>query len=78
MRSGVCIKCGRPTVYSGRDIKVKSSTGNTVPIDFKHRAPLDNYVCVTCGYVERYISDSSSLSKISKTWSEAGKNKRKR
>ena len=77
MRRGVCIKCGQATVYSGRDVPVKHSTGNTVPINFQHRAALDNYVCTTCGYVERYISDPKALSQIESEWSEAGKSKRR-
>ena len=78
MRSGICSKCGHGTVYSGRDIAVKSSIGNTIPIDFRHHVALDNYVCTTCGYVERYISDKDSLKRISDTWIEASKSKRKR
>mgnify|MGYP000197292417 CR=1 FL=1 len=27
-------------------------------------APLDNYVCINCGYVESYIADSRKLKKI--------------
>ena len=78
MRGGVCPKCGHATVHSGRDIPVKSSSGNTIPIDFKHHAALDNYVCVTCGYVESYISDKNLLKKIEEQWPEASKSKKKR
>lgn len=78
MRNGVCSKCGRATVYSGRDVPVKSSAGNRIPIDFKHSVPMDNYVCSSCGYVERYISDKDSLHRISEQWAEAGKRKHKR
>ncbi len=78
MRSGICSKCGHGTVYSGRDVSVKSSIGNTIPINFREYAPLDNYVCTTCGYVERYISDENKLKRISDQWSDASKSKRKR
>ena len=78
MRSGVCIKCGHATVYSGRDVPVKASAGNRIPIDFHNSVAMDNYVCTTCGYVERYISHQDSLNRISEQWAEAGKNKRKR
>jgi predicted nucleic-acid-binding Zn-ribbon protein len=78
MRSGICPKCGNATVYSGRDIAVKTSSGNMIPIDFKNHAALDNYVCVSCGYVESYISDKKALDKIAEHWAEAGKNKKKR
>ena len=78
MRSGVCTKCGRTTVFSGRDVPVKASVGNRIPIDFQNSVPMDNYVCTSCGYVERYISDKNGLQQISTKWAEAGKNKRKR
>ncbi len=71
MRNGICTKCGRATVYSGRDMPAKASTGNTVPIDFQHSAALDNYVCIGCGYVERYISDPQALERIGKQWRDA-------
>ncbi|MEO1286164.1 MAG: hypothetical protein AAFV93_00240 [Chloroflexota bacterium] len=76
MRNGICIKCGHATVYSGRNVSVKTSISNRIPIDFKHSVPLDNYVCTTCGYVERYISDDASLKRISDTWSASGKKSR--
>jgi hypothetical protein len=34
-------------------------------------APIDNYVCVNCGYVEHYISDRSKLKEIAKKWDKA-------
>jgi len=78
MRSGTCPKCGRATVHSGRDIAVKASSGNTIPIDFQHSVPLDNYVCVSCGYVESYISDERALERINQQWPQAAaKRKRK-
>lgn len=78
MRRGVCPKCGRATVHSGRDLAVKTSTSNTIPIDFRHSAVLDNYVCVSCGYVESYISDNKALALIHRQWPLADSIKRKR
>ncbi len=78
MRSGICPKCGHATVYSGREIPVKASSGNTIPIDFKNSVALDNYVCTTCGYVESYISDPAALERIRQQWPDASKRKRKR
>ena len=75
MRDGICPKCGRATVHSGRDVPAKASTGNTIPIDFQHSAALDNYVCVSCGYVERYIAKPEDLQRIEGKWRHAGKNK---
>jgi predicted nucleic-acid-binding Zn-ribbon protein len=78
MRNGICPKCGHATVHSGRDIPVKNSSGNTIPIDFKQSVALDNYVCVTCGYVESYISNQEALKRIDEQWHESDKGKSKR
>lgn len=78
IRSGICPKCGHTSIHSGRDIAVKASSGNTIPIDFQHSAALDNYVCVTCGYVESYLSDTHALERIRKQWPDASRTKRKR
>lgn len=78
MKSGRCPKCGHASVYSGREVAAKRSVNNRLPIDFKNSAALDNYVCVTCGYVERYISDTTALERIREQWVSAEKTKRKR
>jgi predicted nucleic-acid-binding Zn-ribbon protein len=78
MRNGICPKCGQATVYSGRDIPVKNSSSNMIPIDFKHHVGLDNYVCITCGYIESYISDNNALQRIQENWRDARTSKRKR
>lgn len=78
IRSGICPKCGHATVYSGRDVPAKGSIGNTIPINFKNSVALDNYVCITCGYVESYISDPAALQRIEAEWPDAHAKKRKR
>ena len=78
MKNGICPKCGHPSVYSGRDIPVKASSSNMIPIDFKNYVALDNYVCITCGYIESYISDVEALKKIQAKWKHASESKRKR
>jgi hypothetical protein len=35
---------------------------------FWSAAPLDNYVCVACGYVESYVGDATKLQKIVENW----------
>lgn len=78
MRNGICPKCGQGTVYTGRDSRAKASSNNMIPIDFQHHVALDNYVCTTCGYLERYISATEALQHIEQTWQEATLAKRKR
>ncbi|MEL6406476.1 MAG: zinc ribbon domain-containing protein [Chloroflexota bacterium] len=78
MKSGRCPKCGHSTVYSGRNVPAKGSANNRLPIDFQNSVPLDNYVCTTCGYIERYVSDTEGLKRIREQWANAEKSKRKR
>lgn len=78
MRNGICPRCDSRRVHSGRDVPVKSSSSNTIPIDFTHSVALDNYVCVACGYIESYISDLDALRRIANQWPDALTVRRKR
>jgi len=77
-----CPKCGSGDVYSGVELIVKDGpianilkggpfASNSIPISLSSMAPIDNYVCVNCGYVEHYISDRSKLKEIEKKWDNA-------
>jgi len=59
-------------VYCGSDIPLKKGPfgSNSIPIGLTSIAALDNYVCVTCGYVERYVSEAEKLAEISKKWTK--------
>lgn len=73
MKNGNCPKCGSGEVYSGVDLVLKGGpfASNSIPVSLTSLAPIDNYVCVTCGYVERYISEKSKLKEIAKKWDKA-------
>ncbi len=70
MRSGICPICGSDEVYSGSDAPMKQGThdSNAIPVTLWDSAPLDNYVCVKCGYVQSYIQDRALLETIAKKW----------
>jgi len=70
MKKGACPKCQSKEVYSGARISVKSGMNqcNTIPITGWSIAPLDNYVCGQCGYVESYIAKEKHLLAIKKKW----------
>jgi DNA-directed RNA polymerase subunit RPC12/RpoP len=70
MKNGQCPKCGSKEVYSGANIPLKSGpfAGNAIPISLTSMAALDNYVCVTCGLVESYISDKDKLEDVAERW----------
>jgi predicted nucleic-acid-binding Zn-ribbon protein len=68
--NGSCPKCASQEVYSGRKIPLKTGpfASNSVPISLTSLAALDNYVCVACGYVERYVKDPAKLREIAECW----------
>jgi len=70
LKNGNCPKCGSGEVYSGIDLILKGGpfASNSIPVSLTSLAPIDNYVCVTCGYVERYISERSKLKEIARKW----------
>ena len=70
MLDGSCSKCGSREIYSGRNIPLKTGpfASNSIPISLTSIAALDNYVCVACGYVERYIKDPAKLREIAERW----------
>jgi predicted nucleic-acid-binding Zn-ribbon protein len=68
MKTGRCPKCGSNDVRAGTDVPVKSGRFNAIPVTFLSGAPLDNYVCANCGYVESYIANARDLQKIIKNW----------
>jgi predicted nucleic-acid-binding Zn-ribbon protein len=71
MKKGVCLKCGSRNVYSAEQ-GVFTRTHHGVPITAWTTASLTYYVCVDCGYVEHYIADPSSLTKITQKWNKVG------
>lgn len=72
MRSGQCPKCGSYEIYSGAEIHQKEGRdgANTIPVGglYGVQIPLDNFVCLSCGYVESYISDIRGLQNIRAKW----------
>ncbi len=70
MKDGICSKCGADAVYAGKDVFPKSGPFgcNTIPVGLTSVAALDNYVCVTCGYLESYVADEDKLKEIARKW----------
>jgi hypothetical protein len=70
MKNGICPKCGSKDVRSGTQwSRGGTYSSNRIPLgNMVSGAPLDNYVCVNCGYVESYISDERSLREIARYW----------
>lgn len=70
MKNGQCPKCGSREVFCNANRKFPAQHTITVGSgSFGNRyAPLDTYICVTCGYVESYIAHPEDLSYIKKEW----------
>jgi predicted nucleic-acid-binding Zn-ribbon protein len=72
MRDGICPKCGSKKVFS-RTQNAGAYTGNSIPLGGMRYLPLDNYVCVACGYVEFYLSYAKGMQSIARQWQRVGK-----
>ncbi len=71
MKKGLCPKCGSREVYSGADISFKRgmNNSNTIPLGgMSMPAPLENYVCGACGYLESYLYREKDLEAVRKKW----------
>lgn len=70
MKSGKCPKCASSDVRKSKISSAWSSDKGMVPLagGFDSHAKVQHYVCVGCGYVERYVSDPKGLEKIRTKW----------
>lgn len=70
LKEGVCPICGATQVKSGADVPEKDGLrgSNRLPINAVFAAPLDNFVCLECGYLESYILDRRILDRIQREW----------
>lgn len=57
MKTGICPKCSAREVYA-----VTSS--DSIPARSIRPATLSQFVCASCGFVERYVQDAELLPKI--------------
>lgn len=73
MKSGTCPKCGSADIFAGTDVFPKSGpfSCNAIPISLTAMAPLDNYVCAECGYVESYVARQEDRATIRRRWPTA-------
>ena len=63
MKQSHCPKCG------GKDVRTSNAKSqHTIPVAAFHAANLRHQVCVSCGYVEAYISDPKQLKRIAEKW----------
>jgi ribosomal protein S27AE len=76
MKSGICPKCGSSEIYSGASLpsyaKMGSYWANTIPVTLWTLAPLDNYICANCGFMESYVADPAKRAMIARKWPRVG------
>jgi hypothetical protein len=72
LKDGLCPLCGSTHIKSGADIGEKDGLlgSNRLPINAVFAAPLDNFVCLDCGYVESYVLDRTILNRIEREWTK--------
>ena len=77
MKNGTCPKCGSSEIYAGTEVFPKSGpfTCNAIPVGLTAMAPLDNYVCAACSYVESYISREEDVASIRRKWPQVNSEK---
>jgi rubredoxin len=81
VKDGVCPKCGSKDVRTNatlpREQRPDAYGANSIPGFTTLRgwlsamAPLDNYVCAMCGYVESYIKNPADLRHVQQHWPPA-------
>jgi predicted nucleic-acid-binding Zn-ribbon protein len=68
MKQSGCPKCG------GTDVRTSDLKGqhSTIPVTRFRGAYLTHRVCVSCGYVEAYVTDPKYLKLIAEKWKPVG------
>lgn len=77
MRDAICPKCGESTVYTTETGIGIERAGNKVAVTLSRKqwrqksSATTDYVCVSCGYYERYLTDRGLLDRIAAEWAPA-------
>jgi hypothetical protein len=72
MKDGMCPKCGAAAVYHGpvgwAEVVSSIASEAQLPMTAMDNAGLTNYVCTSCGYLERYVDSPGDRDTIAKKW----------
>ena len=72
MKNGKCPQCGSGTVHT-RPLGVGFGNIDKIFIDTPkahNPSSYNAYVCVSCGFFEIYLTGTSYLAEVAKTWSK--------
>jgi predicted nucleic-acid-binding Zn-ribbon protein len=75
MKDGKCPKCRSADVRSSAGVRNVLDGEQGIQIGgslLPRTAPIESYVCISCGYVESYILDQKKLRMIAERWPRAG------
>lgn len=69
MKNGKCVKCSGKEIYC-KDVSPKSSDRVTLKdgVISKDASKVIRYICVSCGYLEYYLSEQTDLDYICEHW----------
>lgn len=63
-KTGRCPKCDSTAIH----VVDATRTELSIALGSWSKALVENYCCVSCGYVELYVADEKSLPKIAERW----------
>ncbi len=69
MKSGHCPKCQSTDIRVGPTRGTRLVITNVVNITFWRRTTPARYVCMSCGYMEQYVTDLADRRAIGERWS---------
>lgn len=71
MRNGLCPKCGSKNIFTKKD-GINFGSFEVITAFFVTYSPTNDYICVDCGYFERYVNDKNKLFEVSQKWTRVG------
>jgi len=74
VKDGICPRCKSTQVYSSANMRNRTENSSTIPLSLLRSIPLENYVCINCGYVESYVSDQEMLYRVKDIWNKVPPN----
>lgn len=76
MRDGICPKCNSKEICSDAELSWRSNSYGLNQVVIRGQffnavlVKYDNYLCTDCGYMERYIDNTSERQLVKENWSK--------
>jgi len=72
MKSGTCPKCRSTDVRVGPPNGRQRGPMNKFAVSFWKNVVPERYICMSCGYMEQYVSDPADRAAIASSWPDRG------